>query len=108
MKCLWVPLLVSFAASAAEPRHHTLRAELAGLDYAKARAKLLADGWTATAAASAPGGGPAKVAFDRGWTEVESCTDGEVVCSFGFRRGEDCLHVVTLGNRVERIDRRCF
>lgn len=102
MKTLFAVLIASAASGP------TLRAELAGLDYAKARTKLLADGWIATAVASTPGGGAAKVAFDRGWTEVESCTEGEVVCSFGFKRGEDCLHVVTIRDRVERIDRRCL
>jgi len=103
-----VVLLMLIGCAEAPPRRHTLRAELAGLEYGAARAKLLAEGWAAVPSAAAPGAGPARTAYDHGWTEVESCTEGEVVCSFGFKRGDDCLHVVTTGNRVERIDRRCF
>lgn len=110
-------VLAVFLAGCAEaprrPAHPSLRRQLAGMDYAAAREKLLAEGWTATPAAVAPTGGPARDFSAHGFTEVESCTEGEVVCSFGFRKGEgECLHVVVLGEggraRVERIDRRCF
>ena len=103
-----VVLLALVGCADAPPRRHTLRAELAGLEYGAARAKLLDEGWSAVPSTTAPGAGPARTAYEHGWTGVESCTEGEVVCSFGFKRGENCVHVVTIANRVERVDRRCF
>lgn len=105
-----------FAASAfaREPGPHaSLRKQLAGLGYPEARERLTKLGWTPAPPAVPISDAPARWFLDHGFAEVESCTEGQIVCSFAFRNVEgQCLHVVTLGAanraRVERIDRRCF
>jgi len=94
-------------------RPESLRRQLVGLPYAEARAKLIAQGWQPAMIKRAAPAGAAKVMVELGHAEVESCSEGEVVCSFLFGREDgSCLHVTTGGAgkraRVQHLDRRCF
>jgi hypothetical protein len=107
--------IIASAASAADtqPAAGSLRKEVAGLRYAAARDKLIARGWTPTPASEGDPSGAASYFWKLGFTEVESCSEGEVVCSFLFKRADgSCLHVVTAGSgggaKVEHLDHRCF
>jgi hypothetical protein len=105
--------LLAGCASPPPPHRHTLRSQIAGLEYAQARDQLIAQGWKPQASEPPQAAGPAAEFRARGYTELESCSEGEIYCSFLFKDDKGaCLHVVTLGAadraKVERVDRRCF
>ena len=108
---LLVPDLTCAAEQSPVPR--SLRKQLMGLRYPEARAKLLAQGWQPAMIKRAEPQGAERWFIEQGYAEVESCSEGEVVCSFLYNDAEGgCLHVTTQGAgaraKVEHLDRRCF
>lgn len=75
-----------------------------GREFSKVRAELLRQGWkpvpttedmnddTSTGHYS-----EAHVMYEAGYVEVELCSQGPSYCNFYYRRGEQCLRVITQG-----------
>ncbi|MYM41185.1 hypothetical protein [Duganella qianjiadongensis] len=97
---LVAPLLVHAAPAALK----------AGEPFVKARKQIYAAGWRADPLAHLSSGeysGVERLLVERGYTEVDSCSEGLSFCIFQYTRGDACLRLQTQGEQIRlmKVDR---
>lgn len=75
-----------------------------GADFAKTRTALLKAGWQPVVSELMRGDdtpenqfGGAGEMYEAGFIEVQQCTQGHVACIFNYKRGKQCLQLITVG-----------
>lgn len=78
--------------------------------FIKARKQLYAAGWRADPLAHLSSGeymGLERKLVERGYTEVDSCSEGRSFCIFQYTKGDACLRLQTQGEQIRlmKVDR---
>ena len=82
----------------------------AGEPFIKVRKQLYAAGWRADPLAHSSSGeymGLERQLVERGYTEVDSCSDGLSFCILQYTQGDACLRLQTQGEQIRlmKVDR---
>lgn len=75
----------------------------AGESFIKARKQLYATGWRADPRAHLSSGeymGLERQLVERGYTEVDSCSEGLSFCIFQYTKGDACFRLQTQGEQI--------
>jgi hypothetical protein len=85
-------LLVPQQAEAQSTNNSSL---VKGREFSKVRAELRQQGWNDDTSVGYYS--EARVMYEAGYVEVELCSQGPSYCNFYYRRGKQCLRVITQG-----------
>lgn len=102
-----IGLLLSISHAAAQSKIPDLRE---GRPFVDVRRDLLRQGWKPLESFDRMGdgcrfsqSGPARHYYNIGFKEVQVCSEGNVYCWFNYTRRNQCLRLITEGERSARL-----